>query len=252
MVPDCTDDSVLQAPSDGPFAIEYSLTLSDHHALSMFLFDTILRKQLRFRLRSYAVMAFKAALLPVLCGLIVWVHTISRPANALLMLALVFVAGLLFYIVWLIELIPGSFLDTSTRRRIERHYWRTLQRQWQLGIRNAEQNCRVVLTPEGFTETLDSHEKSNVVEIVESKVTNVDWLAVSSIEVTDNYAFFTVENACVSFTNQGFLVLPRLAFDNETRFLEFVNAARSFRDAALRKATASRAFPTPRDSRITS
>lgn len=251
MVPDCPDDSVLEAESDDSLTVEYTLALADSHALSMYLFDTILRKQLRFRLIFYTVNTFKGALLSVVVGLILWAATTPfSSTNGRVEFALGCGAAVLNFAVWMIGLIPGSFIHKDVRRWNEKRFWSTLQQQCQMGIRNAEQNCRVVLSPEGFTETLESHSASHAVEITECKATKVDWLAVSKIEVTDKYAFFTVENAGASFTQQGYLVLPRLAFDNETSFREFVSRALSFRDTAFRTASTSPSFSPPCDTRI--
>lgn len=249
----CTDDSRPQTANDSSFAIEYTLSLSDYHACYVFQYDTILIKQPSFRLRFYAAGALKGVLMSVLVGLVIWGGTVPLSStNSRLEFAFGCVGAFINLAFWLIGLIPGSFFHKSNRRWNEKRFWRTLQRQCQMGIKPAHQNCRVVLTTEGFTETLESRTASAAVELTESKRTKVDWLTVSSIELTDKYAFFTVENADVSFTKQGFLILPRLAFVNEASFREFVNMARSYRDAAHRTATASLALPIPCDSRITS
>lgn len=253
MASDSTDDSPVLAESDDSLAVEYTLTLADSHALYMFQFDTILRKQMRFRLQFYAVGVLKGVFLSALVGLLGWGVTVPLSStNGRLEFALGCVGAFINLAVWLIGLIPGSFHHKSVRRWNEKRFWRALKQLRQMGIKPAEQSCRVVLTPEGFTETLESHEASDSIEITQSKVTKVAWLAVSRIEVTEKYAFFTVENANVSFSSQGTLVLPRLAFDNEASFREFVDRALSYRDTPFQTATVSPKSPIPCDSRITS
>lgn len=247
------EDSPPTVEEDDSCAVEYTLTLSDFHALDMFLFDTVLSKQLRFRLKFYGINTLLGAFLPALCGLIVWgAAVILTSTNGPVEIGVGCLAFLSILSPVLVGLLPGGYYDKKVRRVNEKRFWRHRERLLRVGLLKSKQTCRVLLTPEGFTETLVAHEKSDAVEITESKTTKVLWVAVSNIAVMEDYAFFTVENAGVSFTTQGFLVLPRLAFVNETSFREFVSRAQHYREAVFQTATAALPLRPPRDSRITS
>ncbi len=64
--------STGQPPSGNPLVIEYTLTLSDYHALDMFLYDNVLRKRARFRFEFYGTWLLQAAALGAVMGLMVW------------------------------------------------------------------------------------------------------------------------------------------------------------------------------------
>ncbi|MHB1426091.1 MAG: hypothetical protein ACYC3I_23250 [Gemmataceae bacterium] len=252
MASNYTDDSLPQAESAGSLAVEYTLTVSDCHALDMFLFDTIVSKQLRFRVKFYARNALVGAFVSILGGLLMWgMAIVVTSTNGPDQYAVGCIVAFLSFAGVLIGFLPGSFIYKINRRLNEKRFWRHRRLMLQTGLLKAQQNCRVVLTPEGFTEALNSCEASDAVEITESKITKVSWLAVSSIDVTDEHAFFQIENTSLSFTKPGYLVLPRLAFDNEASFRAFVNTALSNREAAFQTATASLALRDARDARIT-
>ncbi len=252
MASNSTQDCLSRAESDGSSAVEYSLYLSDYHALDMFLYDTILRKQVGFRLRFYVANALVGAVISVLGGVLVRGAAIFLAGTSVPRASDIGgLAALLFFTVMLIGFLPGGFWHEAARRTYEERFWRHRHRLLRRGLQKSRQNCRVVMTAEGFTECLQSREASGEVEIMEGKLSKVSWLAVSSIDVTARHAFFRVEKANLYFTTPGYLILPRLAFDSEASFHGFVDRARVYRDAAYQEAATSFSSRTPRDTRIT-
>jgi hypothetical protein len=113
------------------------------------------------------------------------------------------------------------------------------------GFFHTRRRDRVVLTETGFIETNDLQDDLVAgVEITDHKETRVAWSAVASIDVTDEYAFFTV-------TDRGYLILPRDVFADSESFRQFVDAARRYREGAGRDRATSSELPRPQDTRIT-
>ena len=246
-----TNDPTSRAPVKDSLVAEYTLSLSDHHALDMFVYDTVLCRAFAFRLRFYAKHLLVGGVWSAFTALIVWGLVKALDAAGPLLgrdprvpLWLGCGSALFVFAIVLISLIPGCFQHRYTRNANSAHFWVARRAQVQVGVLRCPQQYRVVLTPEGFTETTMYRETGVVVEIAEHKETRVRWAAVTSIDATPEHAFFKVKD-------KGWLNLPQSAFADEASFHAFVDMARSYREAAL-LANAPVGFPlTLPDTTIT-
>jgi hypothetical protein len=233
-----TNNPIAPAAPESQLAVEYTLSLSDHHALQMFEFDQVTRKSTRFQLRFYTINLLQGAALALFLGGMLWglffaIGTVAsnyRKAEpemdswALLRYCFGFSAAAIFAI-WGIGMIPGSFLHIGNRRLNAKLFWKALRLQLQAGILHYPSRYRVVVTSQGFTETVSYRETAVAVEITEHKETRVGWVAVTRIDIAGEHAFFYVKD-------KGWLILPRAAFASEVSFLAFVDTAGKYREAA--------------------
>jgi hypothetical protein len=244
------------ASLEGALAVEYTLRLSDHHALQMFQFDHIIRKSTPFRLRFYTINLLQGAAVALFVGGIPWgllsaIGTLARHYRgaatgdswALFRFCFGFAAASIFAI-WGIGMIPGSFIHIRNRQRNSRLFWRALRLQLQAGILHYPSRYRVVLTSQGFTETVSYRETDVAMEITEHKETRVGWVAVTRIDIAGEHAFFCVKD-------KGWLILPRAAFESEVSFLAFVDTARKYREAAHLAPAPLTQLPVTPEARIT-
>jgi len=88
----------------------------------------------------------------------------------------------------LISVIPGHFKHRYARRTNSERFWLARRAQLQVGVLRCPQQYRVVLTPEGFTETTTYRETGVAVEISEHKVTRGWWAAAMRPSQTFNQA----------------------------------------------------------------
>jgi hypothetical protein len=241
-----TNNPILSAPVDCPISVEYTLELADHLALDMFLFDTVIRKSTRFRIEFYGIRLLSGAVWASMAALKLggFVKAWDPSADPFTPRLAGFAGGLIVFAYVLIGLLPRSFLHKGVRSANEERFRQARRVQLQAGILRYPQRHRVVLTPEGFTETVEFHETGIAVEITEHRKTRVWWAAVVSVDATAEYAFFNVKD-------KGYLVLPRTAFVDEASFRVFVDMARSYREAARAIPTPRLELPAPQDTRIT-
>jgi hypothetical protein len=212
------------APSvDDPLSVEYTLELSDHLALDMFLFDTVIRKSSRFRIKFFAAYLLMGSILTIVSAVVWWGTTevlFTAPLAGYVGFLIVFAAGFGL-------LLPSGPLHQSVRSAQENRFKRARRLQLQFGLFRCPQHYRVVLAPEWFTETTDFRETGSAVEITERKETRVWWVAVASIDVVGEHAFFAVKD-------KGYLILPQAAFADKAIFGAFVEMARTHRETAQR------------------
>jgi hypothetical protein len=250
-----TDQPTFRSGAEDACAITYRLALADHHALDLFLFYHYPPIRKRVRRVFYGFMLLYGSLFAAFWGLVaggvVWLLASISPEPFLLSADQVGVRlTLVVFGIWLCGLIPGSLLHRLFRRKIDERFWRYRRTQLRQGVFNYHPRHRLVLTPEGLSETSESHDASASVMITESKVTTVRWTSVTSIDVTDQHAFFTIAEASQSFSQPGFLILPRAAFAREDDFQAFLDMARRHRDAALKKLATPRPALPPHETRI--
>jgi hypothetical protein len=241
-----TNNLILPAPVDCPLSVEYTLELSDHLALDMFRFDTLIRKSTRFRIEFYGTHLVFGAAMAALAGVLLWgfVKALDRSVDPLIPRLAGYAGVLMVFAAVLIELLPNSISHKWVRAGNEKRFRQARRAQLQAGIIRHPQRYRVVLTPEWFTETSEFHETGIAVEITEHKETRVWWVAVTSIDVAKEHAFFHVKD-------KGYLILPRAAFADEACFRLFVDMARSYREAARTMPAPRPELSAPSDTRIT-
>jgi hypothetical protein len=224
MASSITDKPTLLATGHLPQSVEYTLELSDYSALDMFIFDTVIRKNPIFLIKSSGMLLLIGSISALVSGVLWWGST-SDPFTA----RLAGYAGFLIVFVAVLSLmLPSSPLHKMVRSANEKRFKRARRAQLQFRIIRCPQRYRVILAPEWFTETTDFRETGIAVEITEHKETRAWWVAVTSIDVVGEHAFFTVKD-------KGYLILPQVAFADQASFLAFVEMARDYRDAALAK-----------------
>ena len=240
-----TTTPLVSALAGLPLSVEYTLEVADRLALDMFLFDTVIRKRLRFRIKYYGTYLLVGVVLGTIIGVLVWglVKVWNRSVDPLPPLFAGCTSALGVFLTVLIGLFPGSSLHKVDRSAQEKRFRQVRRVQLRAGLLRYPQRCRVVLTPEWFTETVEFRETGIVVEINEHKETRVWWAAVTDIDIAAEHAFFTVKD-------KGWLILPRAAFVDEASFRVFVDTARSYRDAAYRTPAPVPQPLAARDTRI--
>lgn len=242
-----TTTPLVSALAGLPLSVEYSLSLADYHALDMFRYD-VMRKSMRFQLKFYTVWLIEGGAGAAIIGLMMWgvlkvLSSALQPIDAHVPLRAGGGAALLAFSIVLIGMVPGSFLHRMVRNGNEKRFRQARRTQLRVGLLRYPQRYRVVLTPEGFTETVTYCETGIAIEINEQKETRVWWAAVTDIDIAAEHAFFTVKD-------KGWLILPRAAFADEASFRVFVDTARSYRGAPYRApAPAPQSLAAP-DTRI--
>jgi hypothetical protein len=223
-------------------SVEYTLEVADRLALDMFLFDTVIRKSWRFRIKYHASYLMIGAALGAIVGVLVWGSMIIwNPSLEPFRPRLAGCLGALgMFTVVLIGLLPGSSLHQLDRSAQEKRFRRMRHAQLRAGVLRYPQRYHVALTPEWFTDIVEFRETGIAVH----QETRVWWVAVTSIDVAGEHAFFTVKN------KGGYLILPRRAFADEASFLAFVDTARSYREAARLAPAPVAEQLAPRDTRI--
>jgi hypothetical protein len=242
-----TNNPILPAPVGCPLSIEYTLELSDHLALDMFLFDTVIRKRLRFRLEFYGVNGLLWGTIGAATSGVLWwglVKVLDPSVDPFTPRIAGYAGALIVFAATLITLLPSSFLHQRVRSANEKRFGQARRAQIRAGILRCPQRYRVVLMPEWFAETVEFHETGIAVEIAEHKETRVWWVAVTGIDMAQEHAFFSVKD-------KGYLILPRAAFADEASFRLFVDMARSYREAARVVPAPRPELSPPPDMRIT-
>ncbi|HEY7311176.1 MAG TPA: YcxB family protein [Gemmataceae bacterium] len=224
-----TTTPLVSALAGFPLSVEYTLEVADRLALDMFLYNTVIRKRWRFRIKYHVTYLLVGVILGTILGVLVWsgVTIWNRSGDPVPALFAGCASGLGVFLAVLIGLLPGSSLHKIDRAAQEKRFRQVRHRQLRAGLLRYPQRCRVALTPEWFTETVEFRETGIAVEINEHKETRVWWTAVTGIDIAAEHAFFTVKD-------KGWLILPRAAFADEASFRAFVDTARSYRDAAHR------------------
>lgn len=230
-----TSNPSLSVPGGCPLAVEYTLELSDHLALDMFLYDKVLRKRVRFRIEFYGSILLCSVTGALLAGFLSWssILVLDQSADPFTARVAGYAGSVILFVAILSLMLPNSPLHKSVRTKNEKRFRRAKRLLLQHGMLRCPQRYRVVLTPEWFTETTDFYEKGIAVEITEHKEIRVWRVAVTSIDVAGENAFSAVKD-------KGWLNLPRKVFTSAADFHAFVELARSYREAALRATTPSR------------
>ncbi|HWG44298.1 MAG TPA: hypothetical protein VN688_16085 [Gemmataceae bacterium] len=239
-----TNEPKRPTAKSGSLTVEYLLHPEDHLALFMFIYDKARaerRSGARFWIKRILSLTSILAAYAYALGLGM---SMREPWQSLIcLMVLGFVVFCLLDTFWPSGLFSGFFRSIHQKQMMQ-----MIRNGMHMGLLfNPERQDRVVMTEQYFIESNDLREDIPYpgVEITEHKETWVWWSAVSSIDVTEGYAFFTV-------TESGYLILPQTAFADEATFHAFVDTARDYREAALLTPAPRLSLPPSPNTGITS